>query len=158
MNRSMLGGLLLGIAVATTGAVVAGFALDGAPPAQEDAPEVAAAPSNSLVAPAAPVSEVAPAEPIVVAEAAPAPKVVCRDVEVVDDGNVKDDKKIAGTAIGAVVGGVVGNAMGKDDGKIGTVVGAAAGAVAGRVAQDQYQDGKKVTRYETVCEEVPAGE
>ncbi len=41
----------------------------------------------------------------------------CTDVQVTRQKPIKDEDKIAGTAIGAVVGGVLGNQIGDGDGK-----------------------------------------
>lgn len=85
MNRSMLVGTVLGIAVATTGGVVAGYKL-----LQSDEPEqsVAAIEDGSI------------SEPLAGCDPAAEPR---------------DKHRIAGTAIGAVVGGAVGNDVGDSD-------------------------------------------
>jgi uncharacterized protein YcfJ len=68
---------------------------------------------------------------------------------------VKDEKRIAGTAIGAVVGGVIGNQVGGGDGKkIATAAGAVGGAYAGNRIQKNMQDKNTVTSTEQDCRTV----
>ncbi|MGO4220426.1 glycine zipper 2TM domain-containing protein [Lysobacter sp. TAF61] len=72
----------------------------------------------------------------------------CYDVQVEKPKEVKDEHKIAGTAIGAVAGGLLGNQIGGGSGKtIATVAGAAGGAYAGRKIQENNQN-----KTETVTE------
>jgi uncharacterized protein YcfJ len=66
----------------------------------------------------------------------------------------RDDKAIAGTAIGAVVGGALAKELG-DDSDLVTAAGAAAGAFAGRRAQREYQENQTTTTIERRC--APAG-
>jgi uncharacterized protein YcfJ len=74
----------------------------------------------------------------------------CYEVAVEQPADPRDDKKIAGTAIGAVVGGAIGHEI--DDSDFATAAGAAAGAYAGRVAQDRYQERNTETVTEVRCE------
>ena len=80
---------------------------------------------------------------------------VCGDESVTQQVPVKDEKRIAGTAIGAVVGGVLGNQIGSGDGK---KIATAAGAVAGGYAGSKIQKGLQERNTETVkgerCETV----
>lgn len=79
----------------------------------------------------------------------------CKDVQVTRQKPVKDEDKIAGTAIGAVVGGVLGNQIGGGDGKkIATVAGAVAGGYAGRKIQGRIQENAKETVTEKQCRTV----
>lgn len=83
------------------------------------------------------------------------PREVCRDEAVTQQALVKDEKRIAGTAIGAVIGGVLGNQVGHGDGrKLATVAGAAAGGYAGNKVQQQMQEGNTETVTQRRCETV----
>ncbi len=76
----------------------------------------------------------------------------CYDVEVQRPKQVKDQHKIAGTAIGAVAGGLLGNQVGGGSGKkIATAAGAVGGAVAGRKIQE-HQQNKTETVIERRCD------
>ncbi len=74
----------------------------------------------------------------------------CYEVAVERPADPADEKKIAGTAIGAVVGGAVGHEI--NDSDLATAAGAAAGAYAGRVAQDRYQENRTETVTEIRCD------
>jgi uncharacterized protein YcfJ len=74
----------------------------------------------------------------------------CYEVAVERPVDPRDEKKIAGTAIGAVVGGAVGREI--NDSDFATAAGAAAGAYGGRVAQDRFQEGRTETVTEVHCE------
>jgi uncharacterized protein YcfJ len=132
MNKSMVIGVVAGIAVATAGGV-ASYALLG----QEGSTDEA-----SLAAETATVA------------AQPAPVEECWDEEVAVQAEPRDDKAIAGTAIGAVVGGALAKELG-DDSDLVTAAGAAAGAFAGRRAQREYQENQTTTTIERRC--APAG-
>ena len=68
---------------------------------------------------------------------------------------MKDEYKIAGTAVGAVVGGLLGNQIGGGSGKkIATVAGAAAGGYAGNKVQGDMQDKDTYTTTERRCQTV----
>lgn len=169
MNRSMLTGIVGGIAVATAGGV-AGFAFLGDSTAiDEDGSAVvieeeaiaegsaaAAAPAPAARAPAAPAP--AARAPAPVAQAAPAPEPVaeeeCWEEEVTAQVDPKDDHAIAGTAAGALIGGVVADKI-SDDNDLATAAGAAAGAFFGRRAQKRRQENNTVTTTEIRC--APAG-
>ena len=72
----------------------------------------------------------------------------CYDVQVEKPKEVKDEHKVAGTAIGAVAGGLLGNQIGGGSGKkIATAAGAVGGAFAGRKIQENQQN-----KTETVTE------
>jgi uncharacterized protein YcfJ len=92
------------------------------------------------------------------------PRQVCFDDEVTRQKPVKDEKRIAGTAIGAVVGGVLGSQVGSGSGRdVATVAGAVAGGYAGSKTQKELQERNtetvSVQRCETVydTERVPSG-
>jgi uncharacterized protein YcfJ len=83
------------------------------------------------------------------------PREVCEDVAVSKKAPVKDEHKIAGTAIGAVAGGLLGHQIGGGRGKtLATVAGAAAGGYAGNQVQGKMQDGDTYTTTERRCQTV----
>lgn len=89
---------------------------------------------------------------------------VCNDEAVTEQVSVKDEKRIAGTAIGALVGGVLGNQVGGGDGKkLATAAGAVAGGFAGNEIQHRMQKGNTETTLEERCgtvydnQKIPAG-
>ncbi|MBF8292858.1 MAG: hypothetical protein HW392_1685 [Steroidobacteraceae bacterium] len=88
----------------------------------------------------------------------------CHEETVTQQVPVKDEKRVAGTAIGAVIGGVLGSQVGHGDGqKLATAAGAVAGGYAGNKVQQRMQDGNTETALEQRCEtvydsnDVPAG-
>lgn len=85
-------------------------------------------------------------------EAVRTPREVCHDEQVTRQRPVKDEHRVAGTAIGAVLGGVLGNQVGGGSGKtLATVAGAAAGGYAGNQVQDRMQKGDTYTASERRC-------
>lgn len=129
------------------------------------ATEPAAAPSIARTdpAPVAAVRQPAPA-PAQSAPVTPAPAPVqaepvvreeCWDEVVEVTSEPRDDKRIAGTAVGALIGGAVAKDLGDRD--LTTAVGAAAGAVIGRRIQGRIQENRAETT--TVVERrcAPAG-
>jgi uncharacterized protein YcfJ len=76
----------------------------------------------------------------------------CYDVEVEQVNEPRDEKKIAGTVVGALVGGAVGKDVGDRD--LTTAAGAAVGAIAGNKAQEAFQDNRTTTSTETRCDPV----
>jgi uncharacterized protein YcfJ len=83
------------------------------------------------------------------------PREVCEDVAVTQKAQPKDEKKIAGTAIGAVAGGLLGSMVGGGKGKtLATVAGVAAGGYAGNKVQGNMQDKKTTTTTERQCHTV----
>jgi uncharacterized protein YcfJ len=92
------------------------------------------------------------------------PREVCGDHTTLEQAPVKDEKRIAGTAIGAVIGGVLGSQVGSGSGRdAATVAGAAAGGYAGSKVQKGMQERNVVETTEQRCEtvydseQVPAG-
>ena len=80
------------------------------------------------------------------------PHQVCKDEAVTHRAPVKDENRIAGTAIGAVLGGVLGNQVGGGTGKtVATVAGAAAGGYAGNRVQQNMQNSDQRTEIKTRC-------
>lgn len=175
MNKSMLTGIVAGVAIATAGGVAA-FALlgdsskveeQGSIATVDDAINAPAAPAAAVPAssaPATPVQRPAAAAPRPVAQPAaqvaaqPAPQPVveeeCWDEEVTVQVDPKDDKAIAGTAAGAVIGGALAKKLG-DDNDLVTAAGAAAGGIFGRRAQRNRQENNTETVIERRC--APAG-
>lgn len=83
------------------------------------------------------------------------PREQCDDVQVQKQAPVKDQNRIAGTAIGAVAGGLLGSTVGGGKGKTAaTVVGAAAGGYAGNQVQKNMQRKDVTTTTERRCRTV----
>lgn len=133
MNRSLITGLVIGVAVAVTAGAIGGYRL--LQPAEPQFAEVLA------------VSEVTKEVQV--------PKEVCRDEQVTHRKPVKDQHQILGTVAGAVLGGVAGSQIGGGSGKkIATAAGAVAGGVAGNKVQENMQDRNTYTTTERRCETV----
>jgi uncharacterized protein YcfJ len=137
MDKSMINGLVIGAVVATAGGAIASYTMF-ADKAADKGPEYA---------------EVINIEEI--KQTVNTPREVCEDVAVTKKAAVKDEHKIAGTAIGAVVGGLLGNQIGGGSGKkVATVAGAAAGGYAGNKVQGNMQDSDTYTTTERRCQTV----
>jgi len=133
MDRSMLSGLVIGVVVATAGGAIASYTM-----LKDKTPDYA---------------EVVNVEEVT--ETINTPREVCEDVAVTRKAPVKDEHKIAGTAIGAVVGGLLGNQIGSGSGrKIATVAGAVGGGYAGNKVQGNMQDKDTYTTTERRCHTV----
>ena len=129
MDKSMIGGLVIGVVVATAGGAIA---------FRDKAPGYA---------------EVVNVEEIT--ETINTPREVCEDVAVTKKAPVKEQHKITGTAIGAVVGGLLGNQIGGGSGKkLATVAGAVGGGYAGNKVQGNMQDSDTYTTTERRCHTV----
>jgi uncharacterized protein YcfJ len=90
-----------------------------------------------------------------VSETIVTPREQCEDVAVQHKAPVKDEHRIAGTAVGAVAGGLLGSTLGGGKGKtVATVAGAAAGGYAGNRVQKNMQDKDVVTTTERRCHTV----
>ncbi|MCP5269420.1 MAG: glycine zipper 2TM domain-containing protein [Zoogloeaceae bacterium] len=90
-----------------------------------------------------------------ITETVKTPREDCQEVEVKKQAPVKDEHRIAGTAIGAVAGGLLGSTIGRGSGKtVATVAGAAAGGYAGNKVQQNMQEKDTVTTTETRCKTV----
>lgn len=128
MDKSMLIGIVAGAAAVTAAGGYAGYqALKG-----PDYAEVISAKE--------------------VTEKIRTPREECREVAVSHKAPVKDENRIAGTAIGAVLGGVLGNQIGGGSGrKVATVVGAVGGGYAGNTVQDNMQKSDQVIKMKTRC-------
>jgi len=127
----MLVGTVLGVVVATAGGAVAGYKY-------LDKPQFAE------------VLEVKPIKKTI-----RTPREECHDETVTHTRPVKDEHRVAGTALGAVVGGLLGNQVGGGKGKtIATVAGAAAGGYAGNQVQQGMQQRDTYTTVEQRCRTV----
>jgi uncharacterized protein YcfJ len=128
MNKSMIIGIVLGAGVATAGGAIAGY-------------KYFAEPTHA---------DVLNAQAIV--KKTKVPRKECHEETVTHQREVKDDKRIAGKAIGAVLGGVLGHQVGGGDGKkVATVAGAVAGGYAGDRVQNNMQKKDTYTTVEQVC-------
>lgn len=130
MNKSMLVGTVLGAVAVTAGGAVAGYKL------LDQSPKFA---------------EVLEVKPIT--KTISVPREECHDEQVTHTKPVKDEHRIAGTALGAIVGGALGNQLGGGRGKtVTTVAGAAAGGYAGNKVQENMQQSDTYTTTERRCE------
>ncbi len=83
------------------------------------------------------------------------PQQKCEQVLVQHQAPVQDERRVAGTLLGAVAGGLVGSQIGGGSGKkVATVAGAAAGAYAGNQVQKNMQEGDVSNNTETRCRTV----
>lgn len=90
-----------------------------------------------------------------VTETVRVPREECEDVAVRKKAPVRDEHRIAGTAIGIVAGGLLGSTIGAGTGKtVATVAGAAAGGYAGNKVQQSMQEKDAVTATERRCKTV----
>lgn len=135
MDKSLVTGIAIGVAVATGGGAIAGYKMMDK----------------------AQYAEVLNVKPI--KKTIHTPREECHDEVVTHKRPVKDQNRIAGTAIGAVVGGLLGNQVGGGRGKtVATVAGAAAGGYAGNKTQEHMQDGDTYTTTEQRCRTVTDSE
>lgn len=132
MDKSLLKGLAIGVAIAVGGVAAASFGAFKREPSHADVLEVT------------PVTEVVRT-----------PKEECRDETVTRQKPVKDEKQVAGTLLGAVAGGVLGSNVGSGSGRdVATVAGAVAGGYAGNKAQEEIQERNTYTTTERQCRTV----
>ena len=133
MNKSLVVGLVVGAAIATTGGVIGGLTLmSGNTPSYAEVVRVVEA-----------------------TETVNTPREVCEDVPVTRQAPVQDEHKVLGTVAGAVIGGVLGNQVGGGSGKkLATVAGAAAGGYAGNRVQENMQQSNTQTTMERRCRTV----
>jgi uncharacterized protein YcfJ len=131
MNKSMLTGTILGIAVATTVGAIAGYKmLSGS----EFAEVLAVTP---------------------VTESVKTPREVCKDVVVTRQQPIKDEHKITGSVLGAVAGGLAGDAIGGHGKNTGAkIAGAVVGGVAGNQIQGKMQESDTYQTTERRCNTV----
>lgn len=133
MDKSMLTGIGIGVAIAAAGGVIAGYNVIGnKEPAYAEVLSVDEVKQTVQVA-----------------------REVCEEVPVTRQNPPKDERRIVGTVTGALIGGVLGNQVGGGSGKkIATVAGAAAGGYAGNKVQENMQAKDTYTEYETRCKTV----
>ncbi|WKE63919.1 glycine zipper 2TM domain-containing protein [Gallaecimonas kandeliae] len=131
MNKSMMVGMALGVAVAAGGGVAA-YSLGEKGPAYAKVLSAKAVMQNVRT-----------------------PRQDCQDVTRTVPKPVQDQNRVAGSVIGAVVGGVLGHQVGGGDGKkLATVAAAAAGGYAGNQVQKNLQQQDLTTVTEHQCQTV----
>ena len=137
MDKSMITGVVIGVVVATAGGTIAGYQLLNKEPAVMQ-------PTYAEVLAVKPVTKTIST-----------PRQECHDEVVTRQAPVKDQNRLAGTAIGAVVGGLVGSQIGGGSGKkLATIAGAAAGGYAGNQVQKNMQQKDTYTETHQVCNTV----
>ncbi len=131
MNSTLVKGIVIGVVIATTGGVMAGY--------------------RTFIAPEVP-THAKVLNVVAATETVSTPREVCQTVEVTRQKPVKDKHQIIGTVAGAVLGGVLGNQVGGGNGKkIATLAGAAAGGYAGNKVQERTQAGNTYITAEEQC-------
>ena len=131
MNKSLLSGLIIGVAVAAGGGAIASFTLHRQPDYAK-------------------VIEVTP-----LTKSVSTPRQACHDETVTHKKEPRDSHQVIGTVAGAVLGGVIGHQIGGGTGKdIATVAGAAAGGYGGNQIERHVQDKNTYTTTEQRCETV----
>ena len=131
MNKSLLSGLMIGVAVAAGGGAIASFTLHRQPDYAK-------------------VIEVTP-----LTKSVSTPRQSCHDETVTHKKEPRDSHQVIGTVAGAVLGGVIGHQIGGGSGKdIATVAGAAAGGYGGNQIERHVQDKNTYTTTEQRCETV----
>src|SRR5258708_37870853 len=132
MNKSLLGGLIIGVAVAAGGGAIASFTLHRQPDYAK-------------------VIEVTPLTKTISTR-----RQSCHDETVTHQKQPSDSHQVIGTVAGAVLGGVIGHQIGGGSGKsIGTVAGAAAGGYGGNRLEKHAQGKETYTTREESCGAVP---
>ncbi|MCW5654273.1 glycine zipper 2TM domain-containing protein [Hydrogenophaga sp.] len=90
-----------------------------------------------------------------VMETVTTPREQCENVQVQRQAPVKDQNRIAGTAIGGLAGGLLGSAVGNGSGRtVATIAGAVAGGYAGNQVQKNMQQKDVVSSVEQRCRTV----
>jgi uncharacterized protein YcfJ len=131
MNKSLIMGLVIGVAVAAGAGAVASFTLHREPNYAK-------------------VIEVTP-----LTKTVSTPRQSCHDQTVTHKKQPSDSHQVIGTVAGAVLGGVIGHQIGGGSGKdIATVAGAAAGGYGGNRIEKHVQDKDTYTTTEPRCETV----
>lgn len=129
MNKSLVIGLVSGVAVAAGAGALASFTLHG---------------SNSEYAK---VLQVTP-----LTRTVSTPRQSCHDEQVTRQAPPRDAHNVVGTLAGAVIGGVIGHQIGAGTGReIATVAGAAAGGYGGNRLEKHVQDQNTYTTTEQKC-------
>src|ERR1700676_3194662 len=128
MNKSLVSGLLIGVAVAAGAGALASFTLHRQPDYAK-------------------VIEVTP-----LTKSISTPRQSCHDETVTHKKEPRDSHQVIGTVAGAVLGGVIGHQIGGGSGKdIATVAGAAAGGYGGNRIGKHVQEKNKDTTTEQRC-------
>jgi len=131
MNKSMLTGTVLGVALATAAGGFAGYRMLSD---REFADVLAVTP---------------------VTERVTTPREECRDVVVTRQKPIKDEHKITGSVLGAVAGGLAGDAIGGGGKNTGAkIAGAVVGGIAGNQIQGSMQENDTYQTTETRCKTV----
>ena len=132
MNKSLVTGVVIGVAAAAGVSAVAGFKILNKGP--EYAQVLKVTPLTKTVS---------------------TPRQECHDEQVTRQAKPRDQHQLIGSIAGAVVGGVLGHQIGGGRGKdIATVAGAAAGGYAGNRIEKHVQDKQTETTTETKCQTV----
>ena len=132
MNKSLVTGLIVGVAVAAGAGAVASFKM------RSNEPDYAK------------VIEVTP-----LTKAIKTARQSCHDETVTHQVKPRDSNQVIGTVAGAVLGGVIGHQIGGGSGRdIATVAGAAAGGYGGNRIEKHMQDKNTYTTTEPRCETV----
>ena len=156
MNKSVVIGIVIGVVIASAGAVIANYAVNSKSQGEDAVAESESEGPESLLSlskPAPDYADVLSVTPVVEQESTP--REVCENYEVTEKAPVKDENQITGAVAGAVIGGVLGNQVGGGSGKkVATVAGAVAGGFAGKKVQETMQDKNTTTHMETRCETV----
>lgn len=132
MNKSLVIGLIAGVAVAAGAGAIASFKIRG---------------NDSEYAK---VLKVTPLTKTITT-----PRQSCHDEQVTHQAPPRDANNVIGTVAGAVLGGVIGHQIGGGSGRdIATVAGAAAGGYGGNRLEKHVQDQNTYTTTEQKCETV----
>jgi uncharacterized protein YcfJ len=132
MNKSLLTGVVIGVAAAAGVSAVAGYRILNKEP--EYAQVLKVTPLTKTVS---------------------IPRQQCHDETVTKPAKPRDEHRLIGSIAGAVVGGVLGHQIGGGTGRdIATVAGAAAGGYAGNRIEKHVQDKQTETSTQTRCETV----
>jgi uncharacterized protein YcfJ len=132
MNRSLVTGLIIGVAVAAGAGAIASFKL------RDNESDYAK------------VINVTP-----LTKTINTPRQSCHDETVTHQVQPRDTNHVIGTVAGAVLGGVIGHQIGGGSGRdIATVAGAAAGGYGGNRIEKHVQDQNTYTTTEPRCETV----
>ncbi len=132
MNKSMLTGTVLGVAVATAAGGFAGYNM------------LSSGPEFAQVTAVTPVTETVKT-----------PREECKDVVVTRQKPIKDEHKITGSVLGAVAGGLAGDAIGGGGKNKGAkIAGAVVGGIAGNKVQGSMQENDTYQTTERQCKTV----
>jgi uncharacterized protein YcfJ len=130
MNKSLVTGLIIGVAVAAGAGAIASFKLRE--------------PQYAKVVKVTPLTKTIST-----------PRQSCHDETVTHRKEPRDTHQVFGTVAGAVLGGVIGHQIGGGSGRdIATVAGAAAGGYGGNRLEKHMQDKNTYTTTESRCETV----